>query len=158
MNALRQFKASKAAADVFLPETFSILGGLPVGLLNDLHVADLDADRHHGTDLLVVPRYRTVGLRVRDPRYADDIAIRAARPSGVRSELDKLRHGAPELILYAWHDGGDRLSAWKLIDAGRLRASGLLDRPREQTMPDGTTVALIPLDQLRRHGCVIAER
>ncbi len=159
MNALRQFKASKAAADAYLQDVLNILYGLPASAFIEFSVADDDDDRKRATDILCSLASVRVGWRVRqdDPRYRADVAFRHSRASGAPTEFQKLVAGYPDLCIYLWASDG-AVVRHVVIDCDRLRSSGLLEDPRIIPTPDGGTLAVVALDDLRARGCIIAER
>jgi hypothetical protein len=105
-------------------------------------------DQKRNTDLIVLtgPGDVRVAFRARrEGRYLADyghqFTIRSSRPSGVATELDKLREGWGHYMLYGF--GADRsspadyLKAWALIDLAVFRAYPNV-RGRELPNPDGT--------------------
>ena len=84
------------------------------------------ADKHRGTDFAVftVTPF-TVGVRLRRYRYlsfADEFTIRWTRPSGVLTEIDKIRQGLVDYILYGFVDETEKsIIRWFVGDLGVFR-------------------------------------
>lgn len=70
---------------------------------------DIRADMQEGTDFLVVSIEPVkIALRLRRfeyfRRYPDEFTIRWKRPSGVKTEIDKIREGLVDFMLYGFVD------------------------------------------------------
>lgn len=114
--------SDKAKADKYEPEIKRILGEQLIS------TADLRRDQHEATDLLVLELSPVrIGCRVRSPevlvKFADEFTIRADRPSGVRTELEKIMDGWCDYFFYGFAAGNGRtLAAWLLGDLRVFRA------------------------------------
>ena len=105
----------------FAPTIKSILGRLFVG-------QDPIADKREGTDFLtfslapirVACRLRTA--RYRQP-YGDQFTLRWTRPSGVDTEIDKVRLGLVDYLLYGFVDEGETNITQYFVGDLRLFAS-----------------------------------
>jgi len=69
------------------------------------------ADLHEGTDFLVYEAGRVrVAVRLRrysywkNPRFRDEFTIRHSRPSGIKTEIHKIREGLVDYMLYGFID------------------------------------------------------
>lgn len=127
-----EWQADHQWARRFIPEMKSIVAQVLIG------EASVDEDREHNTDLIVLRVDETrVACRVRRydqyDRYAGEFTIRAARPSGQKTELEKLIEGWGRYLLYAFADPTEtRLYAHVLGDltvfrswyTGYMRAHG----------------------------------
>lgn len=115
-------KRDKEKADVFMPEVRRALAD------HLILVGSVKQDREEGTDLVILrTEHRAVGVRVRELRFLSDypfeVTIRSSRPSGAKTELDKLVDGWIDLIFYGFGDfETGRLVAWRIIDCRALRA------------------------------------
>lgn len=85
--------------------------------------ADPDDDMQRNTDLdLVLTGEARVSCRVRFQSYYDDFTIRSKRRSGLPTELDKIRDGWGDYLLYGWADRGtNRLKQWFIGDLAVFR-------------------------------------
>ena len=133
-----------AWADGHLGEITRCLRSVAGEILN-IHQATDKQDLYEATDyVVVIGGGGLVAVRVRDANKPwRDFTIRASRPSGVITELEKLRTGYGRWYLYAWARGGV-FEEWLLVDLDVLRSSGLLDRPERRRNRDGTQ--FLPLD------------
>lgn len=126
----------------FLPSMKSIL------CQHMIAVAPLAQDRNLATDLVMLTgRNVSVAARIRRKeysRYADEFTLRLSRPSGAKSEYEKICEGNADLMLYGFDSGdGKTVSPWSLIDLRALRAHLILSQTAvmsgEQRNPiDGT--------------------
>jgi hypothetical protein len=111
-------------------------------------------DRHHNTDLIVLElRPVRVSCRLRRNedlhRYnrANEFTIRAARPSGAETELQKVLSGWGDYLFYGFASpDGDELAAWLLGDLSVFRlwhhrelAAGRKPWVDEQSNKDGSS-------------------
>lgn len=144
------------------------------------------ADQKHATDYIVtvqaegftegfscrVRRSRFWGLeRHQGKEVCYDFTLRYSVPSGAKTELAKIREGLGRRYLFAWAKPEPDLAfrAWVFIDLDKLRASGLLENPREGSVAvkygsylnippneDGTNFAALPLTDLCEFGCLLS--
>jgi hypothetical protein len=89
-------------------------------ILGDSEVAPDEEDKHHNTDLIVLTSERgRIACRVRRLEYlnySDQFTIRASRPSGARTELQKVvLDGWGDFLFYGFGENG-RLEKWTLAD------------------------------------------
>lgn len=145
-------------SDQFLPAVCRIVGPR-------LLIPTPDAmDRTQAADLMVLKaRDLTIAVRVRRGTYAanyrHDVTIRSGRPSGVKTELQKIVDGFGDWMLYAFSDpqtaGG--LLGWVLFDLALFRAA-LIRRTLTWTTrrnPDGTEFVVFDVRQFVRQQLVI---
>jgi hypothetical protein len=91
--------------------------------------APFEEDTKRNTDLLVLEARTTrVACRIRRHEYLDqknyrnEFTLRAKRPNGVETELQKVLRGFGDYIFYGFANAdGDGLSAWLLGDLGEFR-------------------------------------
>lgn len=149
-------------SDGFIPEVRRILIQCALHLFK-FTIATAHQDLKQATDFMVtIAAVHDIGIavRLRRPRYDyRDLTIRAARVSGVPTELDKLRDGKADFYLYGWTEGW-AIREWMLIDLDKLRASGLLDRPWKliRNYDHTTAFIAIPYTVLSQYGCVLQSR
>lgn len=80
------------------------------------------ADKHLGTDFAIFSvKPFSVGARLRRHcymgRYGDEFTIRWARPSGVPTEIDKIRRGLVDYIFYGFVDEAEaKIVQWFVGD------------------------------------------
>jgi hypothetical protein len=100
-----------------------------------LDVGPIEEDLRRNTDLTLrtlmdlpkLGRPLRLSLRVRRreyaSRYADQFTVRLSRPSGVTTEMGKLRSGFGDLTVYGFESepGSDRMHPWFLANAEMLR-------------------------------------
>lgn len=122
----------KARADKFLPSIRSILRKNLMKLVKVREGTD-DEDQKQATDYVIEIEGGTVCARCRDHKTGfRDITIRAARASGVKTELTKLRDGFGKYYLYIWGDlVTGQVYQYVLFDIDKIRAAGLISEQRE---------------------------
>jgi len=122
-------------------------------------VAPDDVDRRNATDMVVRLSGGDVAVRLRraDCDYRD-LTIRSKRDSGYRTELSKIRDGFGDWYLYGWLDGRNHISEWILVDLDELRTKQLWRGRREIPNGDGTWFIPIAADELKRCGCLVADK
>lgn len=111
----------KCWADKFTPAAIGILGGWVPG---PIRVATQNEDRHEASDL-VYPG-GTVSLRVRrysQIRWARDFTMRAARPGGTPTEVEKVRAGYGNFLFFGFSNERETgFACWFIGDLGVFRA------------------------------------
>jgi len=79
---------------------------------NQFITKDIEADEQQGTDFLIYtikPLRVAVRLRRYDYyKYKDDFTIRWSRPSGVKTEYQKIKEGLVDYILYGFLDNDEK--------------------------------------------------
>jgi hypothetical protein len=118
---MKAWEEDKSWSDCFVDEIRLILAPwlIRVGTNNE--------DQKQNTDLVVMRTSdMSVACRVRQHyywvRWPDDITFRAARPSGVRTEIQKVIRGQGRYMFYGFaNEDGTRLYAWMLIDLDEFR-------------------------------------
>ena len=111
---MKNYKESKIWSDRFLSEMKRILGVVFI------KVAPLKDDMELNTDL-IMPNGARVSCRIRSCTYMEQyfgqFTIRTLRPSGTKSELDKIRDGWGDFILYGYANReGTGLAYWFIGD------------------------------------------
>ena len=90
-------------------------------------VSSVEEDCQHNTDLIVlIARNVRIACRVRRHKYFDmypnEFTIRCRLGSGTRTELDKIRDGWGDYLVYAFADEAERnFCAYRVIDLARFR-------------------------------------
>ena len=144
----------------YMPHVTEILRSLAHHIIN-IEIADEEADMKRATDVVIRVTGGDIGLRARKASCGfRDFTLRSARPSGVRTELQKVRDdGYMDWFLYGWGDGIAKLTDWGFIGMASLRASGLLDdiegSSREHRNNDGTKFVQYSLLELNQNRCLI---
>lgn len=152
------FESDKRWADLYSDQIKSILRSCAAHFIQ-IDIADHEADARRATDLVVRVHGGEIAVRLRSgKRDFRDWTIRTVRP-GMRTEIEKLRAGFARWYLCGWTQDAEGITEWVLIDLDVVRAKGLLTlRRREFANPDGTKFVAIPVDELRRNGCVVVDR
>lgn len=115
------WKLDKQWSDRFIPEIKAICGMHLIG------EASKEEDAKHNTDLLVLTAGRNrIACRVRKykylSQYGDEFTIRAGRPRGTQTELDKIINGWGDYFIYGFADAQERtLVRWFLGNLTKLR-------------------------------------
>lgn len=138
----------KRWSDRFLPEIKRILGEYLIA------EPPVEEDAERNTDLMVLRLDAVrIGCRVRKYKYhqnyGGEFTIRAGRPSGIKTEMQKIIEGWGDYFFYGFSDPCENsLHAWtladlkvfrywycsklKMLDAGKLPGTG-------KTNPDGSS-------------------
>jgi len=152
------YYTDRSFSNKHISQAFGILRSLPAGLFVDFEEAGFEADVKEATDVMAVANgmYR-IAMRFRRPyKTYRDLTIRSSRPTGAKTELQKIKEGFGDYYFYGWTEG-DTIIEWIFVDLYKLRASGLLDKPRREIpSPDGTHFIAIGHNELEEHGCIIA--
>lgn len=143
-------------ADQFIPEIRAILAANLAKMI-EINIAPREADITAATDLMIVLSSGDIAVRVRraDCRFRD-LTIRAARDSGAKTELAKIREGSPRWYFYGWEGARGKLAHWIIVDLAKVRALGLLDNRTLQANGDGTWFISIPGNELFLKKCLVA--
>lgn len=113
---MNDWRADKKWSDRFLKEIKAILG---VHLIGE---PPKEEDAERNTDLMVLGMGAVrIGCRIRQAKFAslyhDEFTIRSSRPSGAKTELQKLAEGWGDYFFYGFSDHqGRKLSRWTLAD------------------------------------------
>jgi hypothetical protein len=93
-----------------------------------IRVSSVEEDQEENTDLVVVTTTgEKVAIRIRSneyyARYKGEFTIRCERPSGVSTELGKIKRGFGRYFFYgfAGKNHGDSLVFWTLMDLNIFR-------------------------------------
>jgi len=156
---LKPWKSDKEWADQFWPEIEEILRDC-AGHIIDVTTAAPLADRQEATDYVIELTGGKVGCRIRRCEYYRrfaDFTLRSSRPSGQKTEIEKLREGWGDWYLYGWECDGSLID-WKLIDLDVFRQT-LIERPngRRSNTDHSSDFWYWTFDSLREAGCVVAE-
>lgn len=145
-------------ADKYFDDICAIIQEL-AGEIIDIKKADVNEDIHRATDFVVRVNTGNIAGRIRKLKYLDefgDFTLRYSRPSGIKTELQKIREGFARWYIYSWADP-KMIQAWIFVDLDCLRKSGILDNPQKLPRvpnPDGTTFVSISIDDLEKIGCI----
>jgi len=112
------WEEDKKWSDIFLPEIKSILGR---HLISE---PPIEEDQERNTDLMVLKMDAVrIGCRMRrieNLKYEDEFTIRAERPSGAKTELEKIIAGWGNYFFYGFGEEGI-LYKWTLADLNIFR-------------------------------------
>jgi hypothetical protein len=120
---MSEWERDKARTDPYLPYIKRILGQY---LISD---APIDEDRERNTDLIVLTLkpYR-IGVRLRGwnyhARYGNQFTIRSSRPSGAKTEFEKIMDSWGDYFFYGFmhpHSERYRVVEWTLGDLNAFR-------------------------------------
>jgi len=155
----KPWRKSKDWADKYFPDICAIIQEL-AGEIIDIKKADINDDIYRATDFVVRAKTGNIAGRIRKLKYFEefgDFTLRYSRPSGVKTELQKIREGFANWYLYSWADP-KMIQAWIFVDLECLRKSGILDNPQKlpksRNPSDGTTFVSISIDDLDKNGCI----
>lgn len=160
------FNASKTWADRFLDQQFQILNSC-IGLLDFnkvkkrgviINPAPEYDDQNLETDAIMFGTLR-IALRVRTGQsdLYNDIAIRSHRPSGVATELHKIKAGFGDYYLYCWTSDGRNITEFILFDLDKFRA--VMDEclvTYDHFMDDGSAINTYSIPKIIEQGCCVA--
>lgn len=154
------YYTDRSFSDRYISQAFDILRSLPAGLFVNFEEASFEADVKEATDVIAIAngKYR-IPMRFRRPyKTYRDLTMRSSRPTGIKTELQKIKEGFGDYYFYGWTKG-DTIIEWMLVDLDKLRASGLLEKPRREIPnPDGTRFITIGHSELEEHSCIIASK
>lgn len=153
------YRVDRQWADSYAEQVKAILTAQAIHFVR-FEFAPEEADRKQATDFVVRVEGGDIAVRVRSTRRDfRDMTIRTRRANGVRTELEKLRAGFARWYLYCWCAPDGPIGDWVLVDMDVMRSRGLLDRRRKEYTADGgeTSFVGIPVDELRRAGCVVTD-
>ena len=160
------YDQSRAWADRFIDQQMRILNN-NIAVLDfnkiktrgyQIQLASEEDDQKFETDVVVFGTLR-IALRVRNGLSTtyNDIALRSYRPSGVRTEVHKIKSGLGDYYLYCWTADGITISEYVLIDLDKLRP--VMDNclvQFEHFCDDGTAFNSYSIDKMIGHGCCVS--
>lgn len=115
------WKRDKGWSDQFLTEIKSILGR---HLISE---PPIEEDQERNTDLMVLRLDAVrIGCRIRREKwmqYSGEFTIREGRPSGVKTELEKIVRGWGNYLFYGFGSDDGHLLRWKLADLNEFRVT-----------------------------------
>jgi hypothetical protein len=153
------WQRDKSWEETYREQIVSILSA-HVSHLVEITLASAEMDKHYATDYEVKVVGGTIAVRLRRSKYQyRDLTIRSRRDSGMKTELAKIKEGAAFRYFYGWTDEKRTIAEWILVDLDKVRATGLLEKPRrEWPNGDGTYFIAIPVTELKEAGCLLASR
>ena len=150
---MKDWEKDKAWADQYLPEIERLVRQV-AGHIVEIRLGTDAEDMTQATDYVVEVSSGAIACRIRRDTAYRDLTIRASRPTGARTELEKIREGWGRWYLYMWVSGSD-VEEWMFVDLDKLRDSGLLDGKERRRNPDGVTFLPIPKFTLWDSGCLV---
>lgn len=158
MSLINSYRNNRSWAEQYTDQVVEILRRNLLHLVA-IELADDESDMRRATDMMVCVVGGSVCVRIRRPGYYDrfrDWTIRAVLPSGVPTEIDKLRAGYGDWYLYCWTGLDGRIVDWWLINLEVVRCSGLLLIPRPITFNrDGIGFISISREELVQAGALV---
>ena len=120
------WKQDKLWSDCYMPQIRQIVGPVLLEPASD------ELDQKEATDLVILKaRDLRIACRVRRPGYADaypfDFTIRANRPSGQATELEKIMSGFADLCFYGHANEQGLIHRHLLLDLDVFREAMTLD-------------------------------
>lgn len=125
-----------------------------------LRNATLTEDRKFATDLVLSVKNLTVGVRLRDPKYAaysEDITFRTSAGGSSQTELEKILAGNMDWMFYGFAAEGASPVPWYILDMNVFRSavrdsmSGLVTLQfLDRTNKDGSTFRAYKLTSFPR--------
>lgn len=93
--------------------------------------------------------------RISVDKYGD-ITIRSGRPSGMKSELQKIKEGHGDYMVYGWIPG-KHIEAYCIVDLDRMRQSGVLEQKRQTRWNKdwSSCFVFLSINELRQTGCLV---
>jgi hypothetical protein len=132
------WERSKLRADKYRPEIERIIRTV-AGDIVEFREATPEEDRYSATDYVVTILGGDIACRIREQWYwfeFGDFALRYSRPTGRKTEVEKIKNGYGRWYLYGWTsrlEDGYKLLAWIFIDLDIIRQSGLLKKVSENS-------------------------
>jgi len=131
------WKDDKKWTDNLIPYLKCILG------MNFIGEATLAEDQKHNTDLIVLDiKPLRFACRIRTFSYyknfSDEFTIRKSRPFGTKTELQKIKEGFGDYLLYAFAtEDKTKIHFWRIIDLKAFRKYLEEDHPYISAIPNG---------------------
>jgi hypothetical protein len=114
---MSNWQDDKKWSDQYMTEIKRILGEHLIG------VANVEEDALHNTDLITLRMdAMRIACRVRtksyyhEKNYKNEFTLRCSRPSGNKTELEKVMEGWGDFFFYGFGDEDGKLIAWTLGD------------------------------------------
>jgi hypothetical protein len=116
------YQQRRSCADTFVGQQLEILGRL-LGIDPAELRLPTAAEDYAGVDVFA-PNGLRIGLRIRDisALAKHDFALRITRDNRGCCEIDKIRNGTPDLLLYCYASG-DKIIAYRLLDLSVFRCA-----------------------------------
>lgn len=142
---MKKWEQDKATTDAYLPTVKALIGK---HLISE---APIEEDRERNSDLISLKLYALrIGCRLRRDNafsgWPSEFTIRTSRPSGIKTEFDKIIEGWGDYFFYGFmNPEAPKLLAWTLADlrifrshyVRQLRLGVMLGR--QQWNPDGSS-------------------
>lgn len=142
---MSEYDKDREWSDRFIPAIKRIVGPMLLDAAPELE------DQKHATDLMVfTARDLRIAARMRKPGYADrypwEFTIRNSRPTGARTEFEKIVEGFGDWLFYGHSNAQQNdVERWMVVDLKRFRSAFVYRNSREllryehKTNPDRTT-------------------
>lgn len=159
-KTLTNWQTDKHKADTYFPIIQQCIKKF-AGKLISIEVADYEKDTKQATDYVLIVSSGAIGCRIRNGRWVfnkyHEFTVRASRPSGAITELEKIRTGYPRWYFYGWADGS-LMPYWIFVDVDIFRSSGQIDNPTTKDVKNfDCSSSFIGYDivDMYRHKCII---
>jgi hypothetical protein len=112
------------------------------------------------TDFVASVKGGTIAVRIRRnvASHYRDLTVRSKRLNGRETELQKIKNGYADFYLYIW-TFNDNILDWWLVDVGKMRTSGILEksRPERWNKDKGSAFVWFTKPELQSIGALVAE-
>ena len=122
---------------------------------------DDNADKKENTDMFIFC-YRKLrfALRIRPKCYSytyGDITIRSRSQYGYETEIDKIRKGYGDYMLYCWTNSETEIDEYIIIDLDLFRQDmdKLMEKSSVSNFDGCTAFATFPIERILHHPCCV---
>jgi hypothetical protein len=122
-----------------------------------VRISSDEEDTTKATDMVAEVENEKIAIRIRriPSKNFKDITIRSRRESGHITELEKIKTDCVSWYLYCWKDR-DSLE-WLLLNIKKMNYFRLFTGRIEKQNKDMRTYFIsIPINEIKRHGCIVA--
>lgn len=130
-SSMKPWQTDKQFSDIYLTKIKRSLGEFLI------HEASIEEDMLHNTDLIVLNIGAVrIGCRIRREKYYFDacyrkqFTVRCSRPSGNKTELEKIMEGWGDYLFYGFGGDDGELLGWSIIDLAVFREFVIFMRTR----------------------------
>lgn len=115
------------------------------------------------TDLVIYLESGDIAVRIMRPgawKEYKNILFRKSRPTGAKTEVEKLKDGFADYYFYMWDSDTKEYEHYMFFDLNKLREENFFSRLENRSeilCPDRTTVSPVEPAEIRNLGAVISE-
>jgi hypothetical protein len=152
------YEMDRAMADFYVPQAIDLLINKCAKHIFTIKPSNDYDDLNKATDCVFNTIGGSIAFRHRG-EYAfheyHDITLRSFRPSGVKTEVEKIREGSPRWYLYCWVKD-NKITEWVLLDLNIFRETIIdnPDTPHKKTNYDENKFHAYGIIQLYKAGCI----